>query len=255
MSHFLICKMVCGSNIRSEELSVHLLAGNNVYSPFYKFLVLKVAEILQQISRDRCSGCVAGYILDQLHPCMGINLEKKIERFLLKAKTTAVTRIDRLFAMYTENASIDSYMASSFMDAGKYFIETLKPRDLMDRRYINEDSVVQHPYDPSWLEDSISLDRPDVDFPSLESTPLTVTAITELEPQPAIEENQQPYDPSWLEGALSLYRSDVVLHSQESTPLTTTAITELEPQPANEENKPNKSDKRKRAKRAKKDGQ
>ena len=152
----------------SEALQVPCIFKR--YPDFYRFLVIKIAGRVQQISREKCIGCVSGFILDQLHPCMGICIMKKIERFLPKAKYDALTRLDELFAMYAKNAWIEDEVAHK--EAAIIFIELLQPRHVMDRRYINEDSVREHPFDDSWLVDA----TPEVQVES------TLPPIAALEP-------------------------------------------------------------------------
>ena len=74
---------------------------------FDRFLVLKIAERVQFISREKCSGCVTGLILDQLHQCMQITLKEKVARFLPRAKNEALTRLDKLFSLYHQTAWVD----------------------------------------------------------------------------------------------------------------------------------------------------
>ena len=120
------------------------------------FLAVKVAERVQQLSREKCSGCLSELIIDQLHPCMRISMEKKIEMFLPRAKKEALERLDYIFHIYKQTNCISDADDQMFLEAGENFIQELDPDDLLDRRYINEDSVVEHgPFDISWLTDQI----------------------------------------------------------------------------------------------------
>ena len=123
---------------------------------FERFLVLKIAERVQFISREKCSGCVTGLILDQLHQCMQITLKEKVARFLPRAKNEALTRLDKLFSLYHQTAWVDD--DHIHIKSGEQFIEFLKTEDLLDRRYVNEDSVIEHPFNMSWLTDPVDLD-------------------------------------------------------------------------------------------------
>ena len=122
------------------------------YPDFYQFLVLKIAERVQQIAREKCIGCVKGFILEQLHPCMGISVAKKVERFLPKAKYDALSRLDQLCHLFAKTVCIENEVVDR--QAGEVFIEFLQPHNLLDRRYVNEDSVCVYPFDASWLVDS-----------------------------------------------------------------------------------------------------
>ena len=123
---------------------------------FERFLVLKIAERVQLISREKCSGCVTGLVLDQLHQCMQITLKEKVARFLPRAKNEALTRLDKLFSLYHQTAWVDD--DHIHLKSGGQFIEFLKAEDLLDRRYVNEDSVIEHPFNMSWLTDPVDLD-------------------------------------------------------------------------------------------------
>ena len=141
--------MTSGSNVCSDGVLVQ-----SVLTGFYKFLVIKIAERVQQISREQCAGCVGGLILDQLHQCMKLTLIAKIERFLPKAKYDALTRLDNLYEMYAKTTLLVEGVA--YKEAGEDFIEFLQPHHVLDRRYVNEDSVYDHPFDVSWLVDESS---------------------------------------------------------------------------------------------------
>ena len=90
---------------------------------FERFLVLKIAERVQLISREKCSGCVTGLVLDQLHQCMQITLKEKVARFLPRAKAEALTRLDKLFSLYHQTAWVDD--DHIHMKSGEQFIEFL----------------------------------------------------------------------------------------------------------------------------------
>ena len=159
--------MASGSNICSDVVLQSVLTG------FYKFLVIKIAERVQQISREQCAGCVGGFVLDQLHPCMKLALIAKVEKFLPKAKYEALTRLDKLYEMYAKTTLLVEGVA--YKEAGEDFIEFLQPHHVLDRRYVNEDSVFEYPFDPSWLMD----ESPETQIPLLGST---LPPIKVLEP-------------------------------------------------------------------------
>ena len=139
MCHFLICKMEDGAR------------AANVFSLFNRFLVIKVAERVQQIAQQKCSGCANQFVLDQLHPCMRISTEEKVFMFLPQAKLDALTRYDKLYELFTKTTYILDDVACR--EAGEHFIELMQPNDILDRRFINEDSVLEYEFDLSWLND------------------------------------------------------------------------------------------------------
>ena len=114
---------------------------------FEQFLVVKIAERVQEISRFKCSGCISGYSLDQLHHCMTVPLNDKIELFLPRAKDEALARLNNLFHLYQQKAWEDV----DYIEDSRAFIAKLKVNHLIDRRYVNEDSVVMYPYNTTWL--------------------------------------------------------------------------------------------------------
>jgi hypothetical protein len=153
---------------------------------FERFLVVKVAERVQMMSREKCKGCVNGLILDQLHSCMQVSLAEKMELFLPRAKTDALNRLESLFFIYQQTAWVDDEQAH--LEIGANFIELLQPYDLLDRRYINEDSVIDHPFNTSWLTDQLPSSN---SLPPLLPLDLGVTNLPPLLPLDPAATNQQ----------------------------------------------------------------
>ena len=152
---------------------------------FERFLVVKVAERVQMMSREKCKGCVNGLILDQLHSCMQVTLAEKMKLFLPRAQTDALNRLDSLFFLYQQTAWVDDEQAH--LEIGANFIELLQPYDLLDRRYINEDSVIDHPFNTSWLTDQLPTSN---SLPPL-SLDLGVTNLPPILPLDPAATNQQ----------------------------------------------------------------
>jgi len=119
---------------------------------FERFIVVKIAERVQEISRQKCTGCISGYSLDQLHQCMFVPLKEKIGLFLPRVKDEALSKIEILLYLYQQNAWINEEQA--FIEAGKNFIKKLNIDDLLDRRYVNEDAVMEHQYNTTWVEEN-----------------------------------------------------------------------------------------------------
>ena len=115
---------------------------------FQRFLVVKIAERLQELSRQKCQGCIGFYNLDQLHHCMSVPLEKKIELFLPRIKEEALARLDNLFHIYQQTAWVEDEQV--LIKASRAFITELTVDHLLDRRFVNEDSILEFPYDTSW---------------------------------------------------------------------------------------------------------
>jgi len=159
MSHFCNCDLTYAALSSLSSLSsISSISNFSTFSTFStssmlfkfeRFLVLKVAERVQLLSREKCSACVSGLVLDQLHDCMKLSLKQRIELFLARAKTDALERLNNLFFMYQQTAWVDD--EQMHLEAGENLIEFLRPEDLMDRRFVNEDSVLEYPFNTSWL--------------------------------------------------------------------------------------------------------
>ena len=71
--------------------------------------------------------------------------------FLPRAKDEALLRLNNLFHLYQQHAWVDD--EQTFIEGGKTFIANLQADHLLDRRYVNEDSVIECPFDTTWLAD------------------------------------------------------------------------------------------------------
>ena len=115
------------------------------------FLAVKIADRIQQLSRERCPGCMGHYILDNFHACVKNLLPDRISLFLPKVKAEALDKLDNLIEMYQQATWAEPELVrQSAMD----FILALTADDLLDRRYINEDTVELHPFNMTWLQDT-----------------------------------------------------------------------------------------------------
>ena len=132
-----------------------------------QFLAVKIADRIQQISRERCGGCTGNYILDNFHACVKTSLEERIRIFLPKVKAEAIDKIDNLIALYQQAAWAESEVAQQ---CGVDFIVSLSRDDLEDRRFINEDTVELYPFNMSWLISNCTTE------------PSTTTAISPEQP-------------------------------------------------------------------------
>ena len=88
--------------------------------------------------------------MDQLHQCMKTTMESKISLFLPKAKKEAFDRVVPLLDLYKETNWVGD--SDIFIEAGEQFINNLEPAHLLDRRFINEDSVQDHPLNLTWMD-------------------------------------------------------------------------------------------------------
>ena len=130
------------------------------------FLTVKIADRIQQISRERCEGCAGNYILDNFHACVKTSLEERIRIFLPIVKAEALDKIDNLIALYQQAAWVENEVVRQ---SGVDIISSISQSDLQDRRFINEDTVQMHPFNMSWLNaDCITESSVTPDAPSLQ---------------------------------------------------------------------------------------
>ena len=80
---------------------------------------------------------------------MTVPIKDKIELFLPRVKDEALSKFDNLFHLYQQTAWVDDEQI--FIEGGRAFIGHLKADHLLDRRYINEDTVMEYQYNTTWL--------------------------------------------------------------------------------------------------------
>ena len=119
------------------------------FSQFYHFLVVKLFDRVQELSREQCSGCKVKHRFDILHPCITTPLHKRIERFFPFAKAEALDNMDKLLKMYKE-AFVLFCDPIQYLEAGDNFVTSFPVSNLIDRRYINEDTDSVFAFDSSW---------------------------------------------------------------------------------------------------------
>jgi len=123
-------------------------------SQFNKFLVVKIADRVQQLSQEKCMGCVQRQRHDQLHDCTRITLLEKIEKFLPTVKEEAMVHFEQLYELFKKSNWLGDF---DYRASGISFVEVISSRELLDRRFINEDTDEEHPFDMSWL---MEMERP-----------------------------------------------------------------------------------------------
>ena len=152
----------------------YILVYASIMYQFERFIVVKIAERVQELSRQKCTGCINQHTLDQLHPCNMVEITERIRLFLPKVKSEALSRVENLLQLYQHNAWISD--EQEFLDGGTKFIKNLSIANLIDRRYINEDTVFEHPYDSSWVANEADflvgqVDKVYVEPPMIQSLP------------------------------------------------------------------------------------
>lgn len=117
---------------------------------FHHFLVVKLHDRVQEISREHCSGCQLKHRFDILHPCITTPLDKRIYKFFTSAVIEALDNLKNLLDVYQATFML-SAEPSEYLNSGYCFIKALHPEQLVDRRYINEDTELTFPFDSSWV--------------------------------------------------------------------------------------------------------
>ena len=118
---------------------------------FYQFLIARILERIQQISKEVCRGCEMRFKFATLHPCESNSLFQRITLFLPSAKAEALEKIDRLVKNYKRN--FDLFLdEEEHVEVGESFLRNLQPHHLLDIRYINEESDSTFDLDCSWRE-------------------------------------------------------------------------------------------------------
>lgn len=128
---------------------------------FHHFLVVKIHDRVQEMSREKCSGCQLQHRFDVLHPCITTTLEKRIYKFFSHAVVEALEHLMSLLSEY-QVTHVLFEEPSFYLNSGHAFIEALRPEQLVDRRYINEDTGLLFPFDSSWVRPTqLKIPEPD----------------------------------------------------------------------------------------------
>lgn len=117
---------------------------------FCQFLVVRLFERIQNLSSEKCSGCAKNYRFSSLHPCVKTSLTDRIVMFLPQAKTEVLEKMERLIDIFQLSFNL-LQNKEAYLQFGRTFIENLQPNQVLDRRFINEDSDVLFQYDDSWV--------------------------------------------------------------------------------------------------------
>ena len=116
---------------------------------FCQYLVVRIFERIQSISSEKCSGCAHGYRFGSLHPCVKTSLSERIVMFLPQAKEEAIEKMSRLVSLFEQDFNLSN--TETYSSVGKSFLESLEQKQVLDRRFINEDAETMFKYDQSWL--------------------------------------------------------------------------------------------------------
>ena len=116
---------------------------------FCQYLVVRVFERIQSLSIEKCGGCVKNYRFSSLHPCVKTSLSERIVMFLPQAKEEAIEKMSRLVSLFEQDFNLSN--TETYSSVGKSFLESLEQKQVLDRRFINEDAETMFKYDQSWL--------------------------------------------------------------------------------------------------------
>ena len=117
---------------------------------FCQFLVVRILERIQNLSNEKCSGCAKNYRFSSLHPCVKTSLTERIDMFLPQAKTEALEKMDRLITLFQQSFNL-LQNKEAYLQIGITFVENLLPKQVIDRRFINEDTEEMFQYDDGWV--------------------------------------------------------------------------------------------------------
>ena len=117
---------------------------------FCQFLVVRVFERIQALSVEKCGGCVKNYRFSSLHACVKTSLSDRIDMFLPQAKSEAFEKMERLIVLFQQSFNL-LQNKDAYLQVGRSFLENLQPKQVLDRRFINEDTEEMFQYDDSWL--------------------------------------------------------------------------------------------------------
>ena len=177
-------------------MCVDLLAMS--FNQFHQFLIVKLYDRLQEMSREQCSGCQHKYRFDILHPCITTPLDVRIYKFFNSAIAEALSNFGKLFIAYQETHTLLEE-PNAYLKDGANFIQSLHPEQLVDRKYINEDTGSVFPFDSSWVthEDSSLSQTPSIETPDSPS----IANITKKKAKKAkkAKTSDQPTQPQPLE--------------------------------------------------------
>ena len=117
---------------------------------FCQFLVVRVFERIQALSVEKCGGCVKNYRFSSLHACVKTTLPDRIDMFLPQAKSEAFEKMERLIVLFQQSFNL-LQNKEAYLQIGRSFLENLQPKQVLDRRFINEDTEEMFQYDDSWV--------------------------------------------------------------------------------------------------------
>lgn len=123
-----------------------------MFSLFCQFLVVKIFELIQQSSREKCNGCQNHFRFDSLHDCMKTTIQDRIKMFFPESKNEVLNKLDRLLGLFQQSFTLNQ-SPDAYLQVGETFLNKLLPNQIVDRRFINEDSELMFTYDQSWQED------------------------------------------------------------------------------------------------------
>ena len=119
---------------------------------FRQFLVVRMLERVQTVARENCSGCRKQYRFDTLHPCIKTSILERVEMFLPQIKHLVLENMERLLTIFQMTFVLQDD-AKVYLTSGAAFVQELQPTELLDRRYINEDShTIFKNFDIDWTE-------------------------------------------------------------------------------------------------------
>ena len=81
---------------------------------------------------------------------MKTSLTERIDMFLPQAKTEALEKMERLITLFQQSFNL-LQNKEAYLQIGITFVENLLPKQVIDRRFINEDTEEMFQYDDGWV--------------------------------------------------------------------------------------------------------
>ena len=124
------------------------MSSSAALSLFRQSLVVRISERIQDLCISECTGCKNDYRFPVLHPCQKLSLAERVEYFLPHVMNEALDKMEILVELFQK---VFTFPTTNFENEGRIFVQQLTPKQLFDRRYINEDTAYMFEYDGSWF--------------------------------------------------------------------------------------------------------
>ena len=124
-----------------------------MFALFRQFLVVRILEQIQVISKEKCQACCLQLRFDCLHPCIKTPILERVDLFLPQTKQLVLENLARLLSTFQMSFELQND-PNEYLNVGKVFVDNLQSSDILDRKYIHEEThTIHQPYDLNWVGD------------------------------------------------------------------------------------------------------